>query len=304
MREYLIQKQLKRVIKKLIISVLFSGILYSTSKIGMENLFHCIAMGAALYGILTIISAFRESEKESLYITGVVACIIVFFLVRKSHPDVAIRVAGVLLMCGGFLRDAYLIGWVYRKRDKNAEKKTYNFSWEFNRKTKDSETIESVINLYNNRENQVKRNFESIKMMIEGDLKEYEELYDRYNEIIRLATETGVFKNEKTVKLRYRKNKRVEETLRKCCEKLESLLYEQAGMIDAINWKRTHSKTEDIRTEERKDSLVYFADCDTLESLTKRYKNLCKVYHPDMGNGSDEIFKNIQAEYEKVKSTM
>lgn len=45
----------------------------------------------------------------------------------------------------------------------------------------------------------------------------------------------------------------------------------------------------------------YFNGCNSLESLQKRYKDLCKVYHPDMGNGSAEIFTEIQAAYENLK---
>jgi hypothetical protein len=46
----------------------------------------------------------------------------------------------------------------------------------------------------------------------------------------------------------------------------------------------------------------FFAGCDTKESLSKRYRDLCKVYHPDMGNGSPEIFNKIQNEYDALKT--
>lgn len=45
----------------------------------------------------------------------------------------------------------------------------------------------------------------------------------------------------------------------------------------------------------------YFNGCTTQEALTKRYRDLCKVYHPDMGNGSAEEFTKIQNEYESLK---
>ncbi len=45
----------------------------------------------------------------------------------------------------------------------------------------------------------------------------------------------------------------------------------------------------------------YFNGCNSMESLQKRYKDLCKVYHPDAGNGSTEIFTEIQAAYENLK---
>lgn len=46
---------------------------------------------------------------------------------------------------------------------------------------------------------------------------------------------------------------------------------------------------------------TYFTGCDSKDSLQKRYKDLCKIYHPDMGNGSAEIFAEIQVTYENLK---
>lgn len=46
----------------------------------------------------------------------------------------------------------------------------------------------------------------------------------------------------------------------------------------------------------------YFENCDSLESLNKRYKDLVKVYHPDQGNGSAEVFNKILEEYEELKA--
>ncbi|MBQ2803120.1 MAG: hypothetical protein IJF07_04390 [Lachnospiraceae bacterium] len=48
---------------------------------------------------------------------------------------------------------------------------------------------------------------------------------------------------------------------------------------------------------------VFFSGCNTLEKLEKRYKALCKTYHPDMESGDDETFKTLKEEYEKIKET-
>ena len=45
---------------------------------------------------------------------------------------------------------------------------------------------------------------------------------------------------------------------------------------------------------------TYFKDVQTLDELRKQYKNLLKKYHPDNGNGSEEITKAINVEYEKL----
>jgi len=47
-------------------------------------------------------------------------------------------------------------------------------------------------------------------------------------------------------------------------------------------------------------NFVYFSGCSNSEKLDKRYKSLCKTYHPDGEAGDEETFKVIQAEYEKA----
>lgn len=41
----------------------------------------------------------------------------------------------------------------------------------------------------------------------------------------------------------------------------------------------------------------YFADCKNKKEIKRRYHDLCKVYHPDSGNASSDIFCKINAEY-------
>lgn len=76
--------------------------------------------------------------------------------------------------------------------------------------------------------------------------------------------------------------------------------------IDTLNKLRDNVQKALIRcNEEMADpvkSSVYFAGCNTLEKLEKRYKSLCKAYHPDSEGGDEESFKNLQNEYEKLKA--
>ena len=48
----------------------------------------------------------------------------------------------------------------------------------------------------------------------------------------------------------------------------------------------------------------FFAGCDNLAKLEKRYKALCKTYHPDSEAGDEETFKKMQEEYEELKSKL
>lgn len=48
-----------------------------------------------------------------------------------------------------------------------------------------------------------------------------------------------------------------------------------------------------------KENLGYFSGCDNKAALKKRYRELCKMYHPDSAGGNAEIFKQVQVEYKK-----
>ncbi|MDE5893641.1 MAG: hypothetical protein K2H45_12030 [Acetatifactor sp.] len=48
----------------------------------------------------------------------------------------------------------------------------------------------------------------------------------------------------------------------------------------------------------------FFAGCDTPEKLEKRYRALCKTYHPDTEAGDEDTFKRMTEEYEKLKGQM
>ena len=46
---------------------------------------------------------------------------------------------------------------------------------------------------------------------------------------------------------------------------------------------------------------VFFSGCDTREKLERRYKSLCKTYHPDSESGDEETFKILTEEYSRLK---
>ncbi len=48
----------------------------------------------------------------------------------------------------------------------------------------------------------------------------------------------------------------------------------------------------------------FFSGCNTVEKLNKRYKALCKAYHPDNEGGDEETFIAIKQEYEELKKEM
>lgn len=61
---------------------------------------------------------------------------------------------------------------------------------------------------------------------------------------------------------------------------------------------------QERRMQERKrseaDSPGFFSGCKDAASIKRRYRDLCKVYHPDAGNGSSEVFNIITEEYNRL----
>lgn len=48
----------------------------------------------------------------------------------------------------------------------------------------------------------------------------------------------------------------------------------------------------------------FFSGCDTPDKLEKRYRALCKTYHPDSDAGDEDTFKRMKDEYEEQKASM
>ena len=61
---------------------------------------------------------------------------------------------------------------------------------------------------------------------------------------------------------------------------------------------------QERQMQERKKSEApspgFFNGCKDAASIKRRYRDLCKVYHPDAGNGSSEVFNKITEEYNKL----
>lgn len=48
----------------------------------------------------------------------------------------------------------------------------------------------------------------------------------------------------------------------------------------------------------------FFRGCNTLDELNKRYHNLAKTFHPDLDAGDEETMKQINEEFERMKSVL
>lgn len=80
-------------------------------------------------------------------------------------------------------------------------------------------------------------------------------------------------------------------------------------LIDRLEeLKQTIEKQAAKIAEEQKATAAagggFFAGCDTEEKLDKRYRALCKTYHPDTEVGDEETFKLITDEYDRRKAEL
>lgn len=74
--------------------------------------------------------------------------------------------------------------------------------------------------------------------------------------------------------------------------------------------QQLEKQREDVKTLAQKlleanrdpvNSSVFFSGCSSMEKLEKRYKSLCKAYHPDSEGGDTETFQKMQEEYTSLK---
>ena len=45
----------------------------------------------------------------------------------------------------------------------------------------------------------------------------------------------------------------------------------------------------------------HFSGCRTKDEIKKRYRDLCKRYHPDTGSGDEKLMKEVNQQYSKLK---
>ncbi len=65
-----------------------------------------------------------------------------------------------------------------------------------------------------------------------------------------------------------------------------------------------HQRTQNQSKEFEISEEGFFLGCKTKDELEKRYKMLVKAFHPDTGYGDETLFKNMTAEYNKLKSNL
>ena len=64
--------------------------------------------------------------------------------------------------------------------------------------------------------------------------------------------------------------------------------------------QETEKEKENERSSTPGQITGYFNGCKTEDEIKKRYRDLCKVFHPDSENGDQETFLKVKADYEAL----
>ena len=78
-------------------------------------------------------------------------------------------------------------------------------------------------------------------------------------------------------------------------------LKEEREYIEKLKAQLENEKRE-MNNKREQESVGFFDGCKNEEEIKARYRKLVQEYHPDGARGNAEMFKKIQAEYERWRS--
>lgn len=78
--------------------------------------------------------------------------------------------------------------------------------------------------------------------------------------------------------------------------------YEGGSAAYQEQWQESAGRQEQQTAQagQSEQASAFFADCKDQAGVKRRYRDLCRVYHPDNGNGSPEVFNRITEEYDRL----
>lgn len=78
--------------------------------------------------------------------------------------------------------------------------------------------------------------------------------------------------------------------------------YESGSETYQEQWQENAGRQEQQTAQagQSEQTSAFCADCKDQAGVKRRYRDLCRVYHPDNGNGSPEVFNRITEEYERL----
>ena len=300
----LIKKKLYPFPIKLILSIIVFVINISVVE-SWKGLLFMIGFALVFYGWVSCIYAIARRNRR-WFLTIILMSIVIVVLGGENVPPIIVYIAEIFFLLMGPVKDGYLLFLLLKSNKKERESN--------GRKRSSIEILINSINDFNSLSEEANAILEKIDELI--GLKgisnsEFMNFYSEYNAIVEKQKE--IINNIDFNNFNALRNiNSIIEYLSLCCENMQSLREREQIYLERI-WKAdTAEDDSSSRSSSRSSSTTntnassseFFSGCDTKESLSKRYRDLCKVYHPDMGNGSAEIFNKIQSEYDRLKARM
>jgi len=144
------------------------------------------------------------------------------------------------------------------------------------------------------------------KLFPAAGTKHYQDSYEKW-----LRKHHEEFENDEPADKRaYEKRKKKNRKIQKFYDdEYDDEIYDDDEENDRIEYRRNrYSRSHydesdyDEDLDEDYDEFNFFAGCNSLESIDKKYKQLVKLYHPDNPDGDTKALAEINIQYDKAKA--
>lgn len=279
---------------------------------GDNNLFHSIVVGMYMLSVFTVLFLLQR-RTHNLLVTVIVSIVALIALIKLPIPGIIISAMMLVMMFLGILYDCFqwvrLIEISYDCKHGNKEK------WlELDKMVKSSKhysDAEKKQSFFISVSSQKHKEGNELAVKMANDIVASEKIWVELNTYANNSDVSTLFGEYNAIITESKDIRSYFEFLDSYSSdpNVESDKYEV--MRDYFNrFQRIRKRLDELQHKylgtgnsatKATTAANYFNGCNSMESLQKRYKDLCKVYHPDMGNGSAEIFTEIQAAYEFLK---
>lgn len=304
--------------KKTIIKFAICAVLtYLVNKNNTAKSFDAVITGLYLYSVITVLQMLYRKSKS------IIACIFlpiltVIILIKVPLPGMLVTAFSFIFMFFGAVYDCYYLLLsstiaIDKKRGNSSKWDMLHNEYRRSKGYTADETIAMSImsDMKDNKEKakryaqeckQMIHEINTIKKKIESAGKfsyDVSKLDDDYDDLIRpnwdfirrLAVDDSMMI--------------MSTQAEECCKNISDIYNKLARIRDKfISYEKSMFGNSAGNTNLKStEESVFFKGCTSLEGLQKRYKTLCKEYHPDTNSGSSEAFRQVQEEYECLKKT-
>lgn len=85
-------------------------------------------------------------------------------------------------------------------------------------------------------------------------------------------------------------------------QKLKEIVSKQSALVQECNtsYRKKEKQKDNTRNVDNNEITDFFIGCSSMDAIRKRYKALCKSFHPDLGFGDEKTMQIINHQYEQL----